>query len=110
MTLGLISVHSEPFYRYLARFRYTFIRGWKRPNFDGGIMFQDERRSDSFRSRSDEARDYNHPNPAQATWGEVNVLSLASMRAGRTPSPEEAQAILDAAERESDFNDLFRNG
>ena len=54
-----------------------------------------------------EARELNHPDPENARPGEVNILSVASMYAGRRPSPEEAQAILDRAERESDLNDTL---
>ena len=61
-----------------------------------------------FESLIDEARRLNHPNPEDARPGEVNVLGLASFRAGRAPTPEEAQAILDWAERESDFNETMR--
>lgn len=57
-----------------------------------------------------EARELNHPDPENARAGEINVLSMATMHAGRRPSPEEAQAILDQAERESDFNDTINGG
>ncbi len=56
------------------------------------------------------AREAGHPNPEKATWGEVNVLRIASLREGRLPNREEAQSYLDYCERISDFNDTMNGG
>ena len=51
-----------------------------------------------------EAERNGHPDPDNATWGEVNILSLATMRRGGVaPSREEAEHILHVAEFDADF-------
>ena len=72
--------------------------------------YDDRGRSEPVQSLRDAALSHNHPDPDNARWGEVNILSLASMRAGREPTKEEAQEILDWAERMSDFNETMRGG
>ena len=64
----------------------------------------DRRESDSPSQIETAARHNGHPNPENATWGEVNVLSLATLRAGRPPTQEEAARILHICEFDADFN------
>lgn len=59
-------------------------------------------------SIEEEARRVGHPNPEKATWGEVNVLSVAVLKDGRVPSKAEASRFLEQCERSADFSDLFR--
>lgn len=56
------------------------------------------------------AREAGHPDPSSATWGEVNVLEVASFREGRRPERDEARSYLDYCERMSDFNDTMNGG
>ena len=56
------------------------------------------------RSMADEARAVGHPDPENATQGEINVLSLAAYRFGGAVPREEAQRILHIAEFDADFN------
>ena len=67
-------------------------------------MFENKRRQSESRL-VEEAAQVGHPDPENASWGEVNVLSLASMRAGgERPSKEQAEWMLHVAEFDAGFN------
>lgn len=52
----------------------------------------------------EEARKVGHPDPSNATWGEVNILSLYTGINCGPLSSAEAEHILHVAEFDADFN------